>query len=134
MIETKLKVMGNTLDDKKESLNAESIQSDVDVNKKTNNKYVSLVMEKMENYEERKNRMNRRKDIRKGIQVTLDEVRFDFLFLFVLEFIIPVSKKVLFGNKKFRVLSIVENFIIFYRFFSPISHFFFLTGWVGGRG
>lgn len=72
MVETKLNVMGNTLDNKKETLNATTVKSDIDANKTSNNKYVNLVLEKIENYEERKNRMNRRKDIRRGVEVTLD--------------------------------------------------------------
>lgn len=72
MIETKLRVVGNALDDKNESLKATSVVSNIDANKKYKNKYVPMVMEKMDNYEERKNRMNRRQDIRLGINVTLE--------------------------------------------------------------
>lgn len=83
MVESKLNVMGNTLDNKKETLNATTVKSDIDANKTSNNKYVNLVLEKIENYEERKNRMNRRKDIRRGLEVTLDmDVRIFFILIF----------------------------------------------------
>eukprot|EP01126_Amoeba_proteus_P050619 TRINITY_DN599_c0_g1_i15.p1 TRINITY_DN599_c0_g1~~TRINITY_DN599_c0_g1_i15.p1 ORF type:complete len:249 (+),score=71.85 TRINITY_DN599_c0_g1_i15:428-1174(+) len=74
MLEKKLQVVGNALDDKQECLNATSIKSDVDANKRINNKYVSLALEKMDNYDERKNRMYRRQAIREGLDLSeLDE-------------------------------------------------------------
>eukprot|EP01125_Pyxidicula_operculata_P005146 TRINITY_DN1877_c0_g1_i2.p1 TRINITY_DN1877_c0_g1~~TRINITY_DN1877_c0_g1_i2.p1 ORF type:complete len:636 (-),score=129.79 TRINITY_DN1877_c0_g1_i2:240-2147(-) len=67
MINNKLKVVGTALDGGKEDLKASHVKSDV--KSESNSEFVSLVLEKVDNYEKRRKRMKRREKIRKGLIV-----------------------------------------------------------------
>jgi len=62
LINKKLAVVGTTLDGDQTLLNVQTLKSDV--SSKYDNEMVSLVLEKVDNYEARKARMQRRQEIR----------------------------------------------------------------------
>lgn len=66
-------MVGSAIDGKDAALSAQYIKSEIDADSIKSSKFVNLVMEKLDNYDERKNRMIRNQELREG-NVIVDEV------------------------------------------------------------